>query len=72
MVSQIERDLLPDALRFRILVTLAGAFEHRNSPDYQPRQRFWGYTYAEWERHERQATRIARIAQTRVDALSVP
>jgi hypothetical protein len=49
-VSQIERDLLPDAMRFRILVTLAGAFEQRSSPDYLPTQRFWGATYAEWER----------------------
>ena len=70
-VSSIERDLLPDALRFRILVTLAGAFEQRSSPDYQPTQRFWGATYAEWERHERRATRIARIAQARLDALSI-
>jgi Ser/Thr protein kinase RdoA (MazF antagonist) len=69
-VSQIERDLLPDALRFRILVTLAGAFEQRSRPDYQPMQRFWGATYAEWGRHERRATRIAHIAQARLDALS--
>jgi Ser/Thr protein kinase RdoA (MazF antagonist) len=68
-VSPIERDLLPDALRFRILVTLAGAFEQRSSPGYQPSQRFWGATYAEWERHERRATRIAAIAQARLDAL---
>jgi Ser/Thr protein kinase RdoA (MazF antagonist) len=70
VVSQIERDLLPDALRFRILVTLAGAFEQRSSPDYQPTQRFWGCTYEDWERHERHATRIARTAQERLDALS--
>jgi Ser/Thr protein kinase RdoA (MazF antagonist) len=70
-VSSIERDLLPDALRFRILVTLAGAFEQRSRPDYQPSQRFWGATYAEWERHERRAMRIARIAQARLDALSI-
>ena len=69
-VSQIERELLPDALRFRILVTLAGAFEQRSSPDYQPTQRFWGATYAEWKRQERRATRIARIAQERLDSLS--
>jgi Ser/Thr protein kinase RdoA (MazF antagonist) len=66
-VSQIERDLLPDALGFRILVTLAGAFEQRSRPAYQPAQRFWGATYAEWERHERRATRIARIAQAHLD-----
>jgi Ser/Thr protein kinase RdoA (MazF antagonist) len=71
MVSPIERDLLADALRFRILVTLAGAFEQRSRPDYQPTQRFWGATYAEWERHERRATRIATIAQARLDALLV-
>lgn len=70
-VSPIERELLPDALRFRILVTLAGAFEQRSRPDYQPTQRFWGATYAEWERHERRAARIAAIAQARLDALSV-
>ena len=69
-VSQVERELLPDALRFRILVTLAGAFEQRSSPDYQPTHRFWGATYAEWERQERRATRIARIAQERLDSLS--
>ena len=69
-VSQIERDLLPDALRFRILVTLAGAFEQRSSPDYQPTQCFWGHTYAEWERHERRATQIARIAQARLEELA--
>jgi len=70
IVSQIERDLLSDALRFRILVTLAGAFEQRSSLDYQPTQRFWGATYAEWERHARRATRIAHIAQERLDAQS--
>jgi Ser/Thr protein kinase RdoA (MazF antagonist) len=69
-ITQIERDLLPDALRLRVLVTLAGAFEQRSSPDYQPTHRFWGYTYEEWERHERLATRIARTAQDRLDALS--
>src|SRR5215216_6427801 len=69
MVSQIERDLLPDALCFHILVTLAGAFEQRSRPDYQPTQRFWGATYAEWARHERRATRIVDIAQARLDAL---
>jgi hypothetical protein len=31
--------------------------------------RFWGATYAEWERHERRATRIAAIAQVRLDTL---
>jgi Ser/Thr protein kinase RdoA (MazF antagonist) len=69
-VSQMERELLPDALRFRILVTLACAFEQRSSPDYQPTQRFWGFTYDEWERHERRATRIARAALERMDARS--
>ena len=56
--------------RIAIHVTLAEAFEHRTSPDYQPTHRFWGYTYDEWERHERHATRIARTAQERLDALS--
>jgi Ser/Thr protein kinase RdoA (MazF antagonist) len=69
-ITQVERDLLPDALSLRVLVTLAGLFEQRSSPDYQPTRRFWGYTYDQWERHERLATRIARTAQDRLDALA--
>ena len=70
MVSQIERDLLADAVRFRILVTLAGAYEQRSSPDYQPTQQFWGSTYAAWEQQEQRATQIARIAQARLEELA--
>ncbi len=58
-MSQVERDLLADAIRFRILVTLAGAFEERIRPDYQPTQRFWGRTYNEWEQLEQQSLWIA-------------
>jgi len=68
-LSRIEQDLLADAICFRILVTLAGAYEQRCRPDYQPTQFFWGSTYAAWEQHEQQATRIARIAQERIQAL---
>jgi Ser/Thr protein kinase RdoA (MazF antagonist) len=68
-LSRIEQNLLADAIRFRILVTLAGAYEQRCHPDYQPTQLFWGSTYAAWEQHEQQATRIARIAQERIQAL---
>ena len=71
MVSQIERDLLADALRFRILVTLAGAFEQRSSPDYQPTQRFWGQTYAEWGSDMSDVQpRLRRIAQARLEELA--
>jgi Ser/Thr protein kinase RdoA (MazF antagonist) len=69
-LSWIEQNLLADAIRFRILVTLAGAYEQRCSPNYQPMQLFWGSTYAAWEQHEQQATRIARIAQERILALA--
>lgn len=71
VLNRIERARLADAVRFRILVTLAGAYEQRSSPDYQPTHRFWGYTYDEWERHEQRAARIARIAQERLDTLSM-
>jgi Ser/Thr protein kinase RdoA (MazF antagonist) len=69
-MSQIERDLLPDAIRFRILVTLAGAFEERMSPDYQPTQHFWGRTYGEWEQLEQQSLWIANIVQERLEMAS--
>jgi Ser/Thr protein kinase RdoA (MazF antagonist) len=64
-LTATERDLLPDAIRFRLLVTLAGAFARRCSPDYQPGERFWGATYAAWERHERRAGELARAVQDR-------
>jgi thiamine kinase-like enzyme len=69
-LSRIESELLADAMRFRILVTLAGAYEQRCSSNYQPAQRFWGSTYNEWEQQELRATQIARIAQERLEELA--
>lgn len=69
-LTPIERDLLPDAISFRVLVTLACAFEERCSPSFQPDDRLWGATYAEWQRHERRAAQIAERALRRADLAS--
>jgi Ser/Thr protein kinase RdoA (MazF antagonist) len=69
-ISRLERHLLPDAVRFRPLMVLVHAFEKRLSPDYQDTDRFWGYTYDEWSRIEREAELIARAAQARLETVS--
>lgn len=66
-LTPIERDLLPDAISFRVLVTLACAFEERCSPSFQPDDRLWGAAYDEWQRHERRAAQIADRALRRAD-----
>ncbi|WP_289452031.1 hypothetical protein, partial [Klebsiella pneumoniae] len=48
--------------RFRVLVTLAGAFERRCAPDYDPSERFWGATYDDWVRQAERADRLAQLA----------
>jgi Ser/Thr protein kinase RdoA (MazF antagonist) len=61
-LSTLEQRLLPDAIRFRVLVTLAGAFERRCAPDYDPSERFWGATYDDWARHADRAELLAALA----------
>jgi Ser/Thr protein kinase RdoA (MazF antagonist) len=61
-LSAPERALLPEAIRFRILVTLAGAFERPCSPDYDLAEQFWGVTYDDWSRQADCAERVAQQA----------
>lgn len=66
-LGALEKSLLPDAIRFRILVTLAGAFERRCAPDYAPSERFWGATYDDWVRRAERADRLAQLALAQVE-----
>jgi Ser/Thr protein kinase RdoA (MazF antagonist) len=64
-LGALEQRLLPDAIRFRVLVTLAGAFERRCAPDYEPSERFWGATYDDWMRQAERADWLAQLALVR-------
>lgn len=65
-----ERACLADAIRFRVLATLACAFEERMAPGYSPMEQFYGLTYDEWLRHEERAATVARFARELIDRVS--